>query len=156
MAGLRSGLGRTIARPDFMIANLQARYSDLALAMLRIVAGLFFCFHGVQKFGQFGGLDGAGAAAPAMSLIWFAGPIEVVSGLAIACGLWTRGLAFIASGEMAVAYWIGHAPRGHWPPTNGGELAVLYCFLWLFLTFRGAGAWSIDALLGRRKADPGR
>jgi putative oxidoreductase len=135
-----------------MAKRLQADYADLALAIFRIVSGMFFWFHGTQKFGQFGGIDGAGGLAPAMSLLWLAGAIEVVSGLAIACGLWTRGAAFIASGEMAVAYWIGHAPRGPWPPANGGELAVLYCFLWLFLTFHGAGAWSIDAVIDKRKA----
>jgi putative oxidoreductase len=135
--------------------RLQSDSSDLALAILRIVGGLLFWFHGAQKFGLFGGLGGAGTAAPIMTLIWFAGVIEVAAGLAIAGGLWTRPAAFVASGEMAVAYWTAHAPQGPWPPTNGGELAVLYCFLWLFLVFRGAGAWSIDAVINKRKAGSG-
>ena len=136
-----------------MIKRILSDRSDVPLAMLRIVAGLFFWFHGAQKFGMFGGLDGGGAVAPTMTLVWFAGAIEVVSGLAIACGLWTQGAALIASGEMAVAYWTVHAPRGPWPLLNGGELAALYCFLWLFVASRGGGAWSLDAVIGRQKAD---
>ena len=138
-----------------MTALFRADCSNRGLALLRIVAGVLFALHGAQKFGMFGGLDGAGAVAPAMTLIWFAAVIEVVAGPAIAVGFWTRPLAFLASGEMAVAYWLVHAPRGPLPLTNGGEPAILYCFLWLFLASHGAGAWSLDALAGARKGDSG-
>jgi putative oxidoreductase len=138
-----------------MSAPRRADCSDRVLALLRAVAGFLFALHGAQKFGMFGGLDGAGAVAPAMTLIWFAAVIEIVAGPALAVGFWTRPMAFLASGEMAVAYWTAHAPRGPLPITNGGELAVLYCFLWLFLAFHGARVWSFDAIVGARTDEAG-
>jgi putative oxidoreductase len=116
------------------------RVAGPAYAALRIVTGLLFAVHGAQKlFGVLGG------SQPAMfSQVWFAGAIELVGGLLVAVGLLTSLAAFICSGEMAVAYFQGHAPRGFWPVQNGGELSVLYCFVFLYIATRGAGPWSID------------
>ena len=116
------------------------RLSEPAYALLRIVAGLLFALHGAQKlFGAFGGQQ-----VPMMSQFWFAGVIELVGGLMIAIGLLTSIAAFIASGEMAVAYFQAHAPKGWNPLANGGELAVLYCFIFLYIAARGGGRWSAD------------
>ena len=116
------------------------RFSEPAYALLRIVAGLLFAAHGAQKlFGMFGGKQ-----PPMWSQIWFAGVIELAAGLLIAIGLLTFIAAFLASGEMAAAYFIAHAPKGMNPLLNGGELAVLYCFLFLYMAARGGGRWSVD------------
>jgi putative oxidoreductase len=115
------------------------RFSGPAYALLRIVAGLLFAMHGAQKLlGLFGG-----QTVPTMSQPWFAGVIEVIGGIMIALGAFTSIAAFIASGEMAAAYFIAHAPKGMNPLTNGGELAVLYCFLFLYIAARGPGRWSL-------------
>jgi putative oxidoreductase len=82
-------------------------------------------------------------------LIWFAGAIELVGGILLLVGLFTRAAAFILSGEMAFAYFIGHSPKGFYPLTNGGEAAVLFCFVFLYIAAAGAGPWSIDAQRGR-------
>jgi putative oxidoreductase len=116
------------------------RFTEPTYALLRIVAGLLFAFHGVQKlFGMYGGTQ-----MPMFSQPWFAGVIELVGGVLIAIGLFTSLVAFICSGEMAVAYFQVHAPKGFWPTLNGGELAALYCFLFLYISARGGGAWSLD------------
>jgi len=121
-------------------------WTPRALALLRIVAAFLYLQHGTAK------LLGVPHVAefeqlPALSLIWFAGLLEIVGGLLIFLGLFTRPTAFILSGEMAVAYFMAHAPNGHFfaPALNAGEEAVLYCFIFLFLSAAGAGAWSIDA-----------
>jgi len=125
--------------------------ADYALAMLRIVAAFTFCCHGAQKlFGAFGGMGGHGAKAHAFSLFWIAGVLEFFGGLLIGVGLGTRVVAFILCGEMAVAYFRTHLPAGFFPLQNGGELAVLYCFIYLYLVFAGPGAFSLDGLRGRR------
>jgi len=119
-------------------------YAPYAYAILRIVAGLLFVCHGLQKlFGIFGGLNGA--PAPLFSLVWTAGFIEIVTGPLITLGLWTSYAALVASGEMAVAYFIGHFPHAFWPIENGGEPAVLNCFIFLFMAVQGSGMWSVDA-----------
>ena len=123
--------------------RLLGRYSPYLYALLRIVAGLLFMQHGVQKL--FGWL-GAKGAVELMSQMGLAGIIEVVGGALIAIGLFTSPVAFIASGEMAFAYFQAHAPRGFWPIMNGGELAALYCFLFLYFAAVGSGRWSVDAL----------
>jgi putative oxidoreductase len=120
-------------------------YSAYLYAVVRIVAGLLFACHGAQKlFGVMGGIDGRGATAPLMSMFGVAGIIELVGGLLIAVGLLTGWSAFVASGEMAGAYFMAHAPRGFWPIQNTGELAVLYCFVFLYIASRGAGVWSVE------------
>ena len=123
--------------------RLLGRYSPYLYALLRIVAGLLFIQHGLQKL--FGWL-GAKGAVELMSQMGAAGIIEVVGGTLISIGLFTSPVAFLASGEMAVAYFQAHAPRGMWPIMNGGELAVLYCFLFLYFAAVGSGRWSVDSL----------
>jgi len=127
------------------------RYSDVTYALLRVVAGLMFACHGAQKlFGVLGGMMGKpGATAPMGSLPWVGGVIELVGGLMIALGLFAGLAAFICSGEMAVGYFMAHFPRGFWPILNEGELAVLYCFVFLYMASRGSGAYSLDATLRR-------
>lgn len=113
-------------------------------AALRIVAGLLFFLHGLPKL--FGGF-GRSAPAELMSQMGLAGLIEVIGGAAIALGAFTSPIAFIASGEMAVAYFQAHLPRGFWPVVNGGELAALFCFVFLFIAAKGSGKWSVDGLM---------
>ena len=125
-------------------------FSPYAYALMRIIVGLLFACHGAQKvFGWFGGLDGKGTAATFSSLFGVAGTIELITGLLIAAGLLTGYAAFIASGEMAVAYFIGHFPTSFWPIENKGEEAVFYCFVFLYMATRGAGIWSIDGVRGQ-------
>ena len=115
------------------------------LSILRIVAGFTFSLHGFQKvLGLLGGMRDTGAAAHVLTLPWFAGVLELVGGMLILLGLLTRPVAFLLCGEMAVAYFMAHAPRGFWPTANGGEPAVLYCFIFLYLFTAGPGPWSID------------
>jgi len=115
------------------------------------VSAFTFCSHGCQKlFGFFGGLGGHGATAHFPTLIWWAGVIEAFGGLLFGLGLCTRAVAFVLCGEMAVAYFTQHAPRGLWPTLNGGELAVLYCFIFLYFVTSGAGRWSLDHLRGAK------
>jgi putative oxidoreductase len=124
-----------------------ASHAPTMLSVLRIVAGLIFMEHGSGKLLGFP----AGGPAPEMfSLIWFAGAIELVGGLLITLGLFTRCAAFIASGEMAVAYFTAHFPSSFFPALNKGDAAILYCFLFLYLVFAGAGPLSLDAQRQRR------
>ena len=128
------------------------RLEPYARSLLHIVVGALFTCHGLQKLaGMFGGLGAGGAAAHLGSLMWFAGVLETVGGLLITLGLYTRPAAFVLCGEMAVAYFHVHAPRGLWPIRNGGELAVLYCFIYLYLAAAGAGPISLDRLVRRVK-----
>ena len=127
---------------------------EIAYLLLRVVAALLFIHYGGMKlFGWFGGMPG-GATAPVMSQTWIGGVLEVFGGAAITLGLFTRPVAFVLSGEMAVAYWQFHAPNGRWPIQNHGEPAVLFCFIFLYMAARGGGDWSLDALW-RRKGTPG-
>ena len=124
------------------------RFAPQFYALLRIVAGLMFALHGTQKL--FGWPDPSQPAMRGDTVVLAAGIIEVVGGLLIAIGLLTGFAAFIASGEMAVAYWWKHAPgNSFWPTMNNGELAVLYCFLFLYIAAAGAGIWSVDAAMRR-------
>ena len=128
-----------------------------ALSLLRIVAGGLFLCHGAQKLlGWFGGLPhlpGAGGLPP---LFLVAGWIELVGGTAILLGLFTRWVAFITAGEMAVAYFHAHFPHGFWPIVNHGELPVLLCFVFLFLVTAGGGPFSLDRLIRRLRRGGGR
>jgi putative oxidoreductase len=119
------------------------RYSPYLYALLRVVAGLAFAQHGAQKL--FGAL-GAKQAAPLLSQYGLAGVVEFVGGILIALGFFTSPVAFIASGQMAWAYFQAHLPRGFWPIMNGGELALLYCFLFLYFASVGSGKLSIDSI----------
>jgi putative oxidoreductase len=115
------------------------RFEPYAYAFLRIVAGLLFMFHGLQKFGLVGG-----QMVPLMSKFGAAAVIETVGGVLIMIGLQAAPVAFIASGEMAYAYFTAHQPRATWPIQNGGELAALYSFFFLYVATRGAGLLSVD------------
>jgi putative oxidoreductase len=128
-----------------------ARYSPQLLAILRIVTALLFMEHGTQKLFGFPPLpmpapDGMG------SLMLIAGLLEFFGGLLILVGFLTRPTALILSGQMAVAYFMGHAPSGFFPATNMGDAAILFCFVFLYLVFAGPGAWSVDA--ARSRATP--
>ena len=123
-----------------------AAFAPYAYAILRIVAGLLFVCHGGQKiFGWFGGQP-----VPLASLFGVAGIIEIVLGALITIGLLTRYAAFVASGEMAVAYFMAHFPKSFWPLENEGEPAVLFCFIFLYVATQGSGIWSVDAARGER------
>lgn len=124
-------------------------FAPYLYAVLRIVAGFLFAQHGTQKlFGFPGDKD----PVELFSLMGLAGVIEFVGGLLIAIGLWASIAAFIASGQMAVAYFMAHAPQGPLPILNGGETAVLFCFLFLYIAARGSGVWSLDSLRHRPAA----
>jgi putative oxidoreductase len=123
---------------------------EWAPTALRIVTGFLFFQHGYPKL--FGSLPGSGeteGAAELLSVFWISGVLEVVGGLLIMIGFLTRSVAFILAGEMAVAYFWRHAPRGFWPGVNRGELAVLYCFVFLYFFAAGGGRWSLDARVRR-------
>ncbi|GAB3508503.1 DoxX family protein [Spirosoma knui] len=121
--------------------KLLAPYTPHLFALVRIVAGLLYASHGSQKLL---GIPGGGEPVPLLSMMGAAGMIELVGGLLIAIGLFTRVAAFIASGQMAGAYFIAHVPQGWVPLLNKGELAMLYCFLFLYIAAHGAGIWSVD------------
>ena len=125
--------------------GILGRFAPQIYAILRIVAGLLFACHGAQKF--FGVLGGN--KVPLMSQIGLAGAIELVGGLMIAAGVFASPFAVIASGEMAVAYFQAHAPRAYFPIQNGGELAVLYFIIFLYVAARGNGVWSVQG--GKRR-----
>jgi len=127
------------------------RAEEIAVFLLRVVAGLLFFQAGALiLFGWFGGIPGQPSPPPFLSQTWIGGVLELVGGVAIMLGLVTRPVAFILSGEMAVAYWQFHAPQGGWPLQNQGVPAVLLCFIFLFFAAHGGGEWSLDALLRRR------
>jgi putative oxidoreductase len=117
------------------------RWRPEALAVLRIMTGLLFLSHGT---GKLLGFPDIGMNAELFSLVGLSAVLELVGGILLVLGLFTRPVAFILSGEMAVAYFMAHAPQGFFPIVNQGELAVLYCFVFLYFVFAGAGAWSID------------
>jgi putative oxidoreductase len=125
-----------------------SKWSPALLSILRIVTAFLFMQHGAMKLL---GFPGAGDhTVELMSLMGFAGVLELVGGGLVLIGLFTRPVAFILSGEMAFAYFMAHAPQGFWPVLNQGESAVLYCFVFLYLSAAGGGPWSLDRLL--RKA----
>ena len=119
------------------------RYSPYIYALLRMVAGFIFFQHGLQKLF---GIPGTQPPVDVMTQAGLAGIIELIGGTLIAIGLFTSPVAFVASGEMAVAYFQVHAPRAYWPMMNGGELAALFSFLFLYFAAVGSGKWSVDSL----------
>jgi putative oxidoreductase len=129
------------------------RFTPYALAALRIVTALIFMEHGTQKLFGLPAPSESGQPA-AFSLSWIGGVMEFVGGLFILVGLFTRPVAFLLSGEMAVAYWLFHAPRSFYPVLNGGDAAILYCFVFLLLVFTGPGAWSVDGARAKAGSQP--
>ena len=137
------------------------------LSVTRAMAGLLYLQHGLQKLFVFpgpmppppgappppGGGMGPPQAAELLSFMGMTGCLELVGGLLLVVGLFTRPVAFILSGMMAVAYFMVHAPKGFYPILNGGDLAILFCFFFLYLFFAGGGVWSLDAMMARRKAE---
>jgi putative oxidoreductase len=136
-------LAKFLAQTWEITMKVIARFEPQIFALLRIVTGFLFLAHGVQKvFGALGGNQ-----VELISLMGLAGIIELVGGFLIMVGAFTAYAAFICSGLMAVAYFMAHAPRGFWPIVNKGELAALYSFLFLYLSVKGSGIWSVDAAL---------
>ena len=129
--------------------NVLGRYGSALLSVFRIVVGVLFMQHGAQKlFGWFGGMGGSGAAAELTSMMGVAGVLEFFGGLLIALGLLTRPVALLLFAQMVAAYFMAHAPQGGVPLLNGGELALLYAFAFLYLAASGPGRLSLDAVLG--------
>lgn len=125
-----------------------ALWSPRLLSVLRIIAALLFMEHGLMKLFHFPAAQ-PGVPDPLPTLLMAAAWIEVVGGALLALGLFTRPVAFLCAGEMAVAYFIGHATKTFWPALNGGDAAILFCFVFLYISAAGGGAWSADALRGR-------
>jgi putative oxidoreductase len=123
-------------------------WSSRLLSVLRIVAGLGFMHHGTMKFFHVPPPP-PGMSGPLNTMMTAAGTLELVGGTLIAIGLFTRPVAFVLSGMMAVAYFMAHAPKGLYPALNGGEPAMLYCFIFLYLAAVGGGTWSVDAARNR-------
>ena len=128
--------------------NLE-RWTPQALSILRIMTGLLFLERGTQKL--LGFPPSEHAFPPLFSLMGLQGALELVGGFLILIGLFTRPVAFILAGNMAVAYFMAHAPRGFFPTLNGGQLAILFCFVFLYLAVGGGGQWSVDAQIARRR-----
>ena len=124
-------------------SEIEERWAPQLLSILRIVAALIFIEHGTQKF--FGFPAEAANGYPAfLSLIWWQALMEVAGGILLLLGLFTRLTAFVLAGDMAVAYWMVHAPKSAYPALNGGDAAILYCFVFLYIAAAGGGAWSLD------------
>jgi putative oxidoreductase len=125
-------------------------WAPLVLSIVRIVAALIFLEHGTSKLLGFPDAPAGMPVHPAFfTLPWWAGVVEIVTGALLVVGLFSREAAFLASGEMAVAYWMAHAPQSPYPLQNGGDAAILYCFVFLYIFFAGAGPWSVDAMRRR-------
>jgi putative oxidoreductase len=122
------------------------------LSVLRIVAALVFISFGTMKLFNHPPMPAGLPPVQPMSQLWLAGLLETIGGPLMLIGLFTRPVAFILSGEMAVAYFQGHFPHNFWPSINMGTPAILYCFIYLYLVFAGAGAWSVDAMIARSRA----
>ncbi len=130
------------------MALFMSRFGGHSYALMRFVTGLLFLWHGSQKLL---GFPKPPPDAPAL-ILYIAGPIELVGGTFVAIGLFTRPAAFLCSGLMAAAYWMAHGSKALFPLLNGGELAVLYCFVFLFISANGSGLWSVDAARGAPRA----
>ena len=125
-----------------------SRWAPQLLSVMRFIVGFTFLAHGTQKLFAF---PPPATAEEPMTFMWFGGVLEFVGGVLLMVGLFTRPVAFILSGMMAVAYFMAHAGQGFWPVVNKGELAVVYCFVFLYLSAAGGGPWSVDAILSRRR-----
>jgi putative oxidoreductase len=135
-----------------IIHHLETTWAPRVLSVLRIVAALLFMEHGMQKLL---GFPPSPNPSPALlSISGIAGVLELFGGALLAAGLFTRPVAFILSGEMAIGYWMVHAPRSFFPILNGGDAAILYCFVFLYFAFAGGGPWGVDAFNKAKVARP--
>lgn len=132
-----------------MSASPWSAWAPRFQSLLRIMAGFMFMLHGTTKLFGFPAPSPGGPVA-LMSQVGLAGALEVLGGALLMLGLFTRPVAFIVSGEMAVAYFQVHFPKSFWPSINGGETAALYCFIWLYFSAAGGGPWNIDGLFRKR------
>ena len=149
----RLGKEHVVQNPLFEDGGWADRHSAKMLSVLRIVTALLFLSHGLSKIF---GIPMSSASFPSpWTLLWIAGMLELIGGALLLIGLLSRPVAFLLAGEMAVAYWLVHAPDNFWPVLNGGEAAILFCFIFLYVAMRGPGPWSVDALLGRKRAAEG-
>ena len=130
-----------------MADRLQTEWAPRILSIVRIVAALIFMEHGTSKLL---GFPSGGFSPEAFSLPWIAGVRDLVGGALLVVGLFTRPTAFVLSGLMAFAYWLAHAPKSVFPLVNGGDAAILYCFLFLYIAFAGGGPWSVDEMLKKK------
>jgi putative oxidoreductase len=133
-----------------MLESLETVWAPRFLSVLRIVSGLIFLEHGSQKWLNFPPFPADRAAPGIATMSGAGGVIELVGGTLLVLGLFTRPVAFILSGEMAVAYWWSHAPRNVFPVLNMGDAAILFCFIFLYMVFAGGGAWSLDRLIWKK------
>ncbi|CAO4155965.1 MULTISPECIES: DoxX family protein [Methylorubrum] len=129
------------------LTSITAQWAPRMLSVLRIVSALIFMAHGTQKIL---GFPPSAMNPPLLSLSGIAGLLELVGGALLVVGLFSRPVAFILSGQMAFAYFIAHAPKSFFPALNGGDAAILFCFVFLYIAFAGPGPWSLDAQRGRR------
>lgn len=127
-----------------------SKYSGPLLSVLRIISALLFMAHGAAKLLGFPATEMFATPPEPMTVVWFAGVLELVGGALLAIGLFTRPVAFVLSGMMAVAYWMVHAPQTFWPIQNGGELAIMFCFAFLYIAAAGGGPWAADNLIGKK------
>lgn len=128
--------------------GLPAAWAPRLLSLLRIVSALIFMEHGTQKLLNFPPMAEGMAPPPPLSLLWIGGLMEMAGGALLLVGLFSRPVAFLLAGEMAVAYWMFHAPQSLFPALNGGDAAILYCFAFLYIAAAGPGPWSVDAARG--------
>jgi putative oxidoreductase len=136
------------------LATKWSSWAPYLLSVLRIMAAFMLIPAGTMKLFAFpAGMPPDGSTAPMMSQIWIGGVLEVFGGALLFLGLFTRPVAFVLSGMLAVAYWQFHAPGGFWPTMNGGVTAALYCFFMLYISAAGAGPWSLDALIGKKRGN---
>lgn len=126
------------------------RFSGPLLSILRIVSALLFMAHGTAKLLGFPATEMFAQPPEPMTLMWFAGVLEFGGGALLALGLFTRPVAFVLSGMMAVAYWMAHAPQAFYPIQNQGELAIMFCFTFLYIAAAGGGPWGVDSLIGKK------
>jgi putative oxidoreductase len=133
-----------------MLQALETVWAPRVLSIARVVTALIFMAHGTQKLLNFPPRANNAPGPDLFSFYGLAGSLEIIGGILLVFGLFTRPVAFILSGEMAFAYWMSHAPRAMYPVLNGGDAAILYCFWFLYLAFAGGGAWSLDRMLSRK------
>ncbi len=131
--------------------NFLSGYSGQLLGVLRIVSALIFIAHGTTKLFGWPPTEMWATAPEPMTLMWIGGVLEIVGGALLLIGLFTRPVAFVLSGMMAVAYWMFHAPQSIYPVQNGGDAAILYCFVFLYIAAAGPGAFALDGMLGKKK-----